>query len=59
VTDEAGLAARRLAGLLDAEPDRRAVLSRFVEDLSDNDEQLLRALLRAREEPPASDTGQG
>src|SRR6266853_1133141 len=43
--DEAGLAARRLAAMLDREPDRQAVLSRFVAELSDRDEQLLRALL--------------
>jgi len=43
--DEAGLAARRLAAMLDREPDRDAVLSRFVAELSDHDEQLLRALL--------------
>jgi predicted transcriptional regulator len=57
VTDEAGLAARRLTGVLDAVPDRRAVLSRFIEDLSDRDEQLLRSVLRSRAEPPAADTG--
>jgi len=45
VADEAGLAARRLAAMLDKEPDRRAVLSRFVADLPDGDEQLLRSLL--------------
>jgi predicted transcriptional regulator len=45
VADEAGLAARRLAALLDKEPDRAAVLSRFVADLSDGDEALLRRLL--------------
>ncbi len=45
VADEAGLAARRLAALLDKEPDRQAVLSRFVADLPDSDEQLLRSLL--------------
>ena len=43
--DEAGLAARRLAAMLDREPDRQAVLSRFVAELSDRDEQLLRSLL--------------
>src|SRR5258708_11442092 len=43
--DEAGLAARRLAAMLDREPDRDAVLSRFVAELSDRDEQLLRSLL--------------
>src|SRR5712691_8215994 len=45
VADEAGLAARRLAAMLDKEPDRQAVLSRFVADLSGSDEQLLRDLL--------------
>ena len=45
VADEAGLAARRLAAMLDKEPDRQAVLSRFVADLSGSDEQLLRGLL--------------
>jgi|SRR5712691_175642 len=48
VADEAGLAARRLAAMLDEEPDRRAVLSRFVADLPDSDEQLLRSLLGDR-----------
>ena len=43
--DEAGLAARRLAAMLDREPDRDAVLSRFVAGLSERDEQLLRSLL--------------
>jgi predicted transcriptional regulator len=45
VADEAGMAARRLAALLDREPDREEVLSRFVEDLSGRDEDLLRRLL--------------
>ena len=49
--DEAGLAARRLAAVLDREPDRDAVLSRFVAELSDHDEELLRSLL--------SDSGPG
>jgi len=31
--------------MLDREPDRQAVLSRFVAELSDTDEQLLRSLL--------------
>jgi predicted transcriptional regulator len=48
VADEAGLAARRLTALLNAAPDRNAVLSRFVADLPDRDEQLLRVLLDAR-----------
>lgn len=61
VTDETGLAARRLAGLLDAAPNRRAVLSRFIEDLSDRDEELLRSVLESRAEPSAADadTGRG
>jgi predicted transcriptional regulator len=58
VADEAGLAARRLSAMLDAARDRRAVLSRFVRDLSDNDEQLLRAVLDTRE-TPAIECGQG
>jgi predicted transcriptional regulator len=45
VADEAGLAARRLAAMLDTQPDREAVLSRFVADLSEDDERLLRGLL--------------
>src|SRR5258708_28160017 len=45
---EAGLAARRLAAMLDREPDRDAVLSPFVAGLSDPDEQLLRHLLGGR-----------
>ena len=55
VADEAGLAARRLTALLDTAADRNAVLSRFVEDLPDHDEQLLRGLLDARSQPPAPD----
>lgn len=46
VTDEAGLAARRMQGVLDArDGDREAVLSRFVDGLSSTDEELLRQLL--------------
>jgi len=45
VADEPGLAARRLAQMLDAEPDREAVLARFVSGLSGKDEQLLRRTL--------------
>jgi predicted transcriptional regulator len=45
VSDEAGLAARRLSQMLDRSPDREAVLSRFVADLSERDEELLRSLL--------------
>lgn len=45
LADEAGLEARRLSALLDGSVDRAAVLSRFVADLSDSDEELLRRLL--------------
>lgn len=59
VADEAGLAARRLSQLLDRSPDREAVLSRFVADLSDHDEQLLRELLDGRAESDDTDGGEG
>ena len=45
VADEPGLAARRMAQMLDAEPDREAVLARFVSSLSGTDEELLRRML--------------
>jgi predicted transcriptional regulator len=45
VADEPGLAARRMTKMLDAEPDREAVLTRFVSDLSGKDEELLRRML--------------
>ena len=45
VSDEAGLAAQRMRRVLDQEPDRDTVLARFVDDLSADDEQLLRQLL--------------
>jgi len=45
VADEAGLAARRMRGYLDERPDRAAVLTRFVGDLTSDDENLLRQLL--------------
>jgi predicted transcriptional regulator len=47
VADEPGLAARRMARVLDAEADREAVLARFVSGLSDDDEELLRRMLGA------------
>ncbi|MGW4482924.1 BlaI/MecI/CopY family transcriptional regulator [Amycolatopsis sp. NPDC004368] len=46
VDDEPGLAARRMRKVLDAEADRPGVLARFVSNLSAEDEQLLRDLLR-------------
>ena len=45
VADEPGLAARRMARVLDGESDREAVLARFVSALSDSDEELLRRML--------------
>ncbi|MFC4030785.1 BlaI/MecI/CopY family transcriptional regulator [Streptomyces polygonati] len=47
VADEPGLAARRMQRVLDELPDREAVLTRFVDNLSDADEGLLRQLLGA------------
>jgi predicted transcriptional regulator len=55
VADQPGLAARRLARMLDAEPDREAVLARFVSGLSPTDEELLRRMLAG---PPGA-TGAG
>ena len=45
VADEPGLAARRMTRVLDAEPDREAVLARFVSGLSDADEHRPRQRL--------------
>ncbi len=45
VADEPGLAARRMARVLDGETDREAVLARFVSGLSEGDEDLLRRML--------------
>jgi predicted transcriptional regulator len=45
VADEPGLAARRMASVLAAEPDREAVLARFVSNLSGEDERALRRML--------------
>lgn len=59
VADEAGLAARRLTAMLDEAADRHAVLSGFIENLTDNDEQLLRALLEGRAKPVAADADAG
>jgi predicted transcriptional regulator len=45
VADSPGLAARRMARVLDEETDREAVLARFVSVLSPGDEDLLRRML--------------
>ncbi|MFC8332365.1 BlaI/MecI/CopY family transcriptional regulator [Streptomyces olivaceus] len=44
-SDHAGLAARKMRKVLDAETDREAVLASFVTGLDPDDERLLRALL--------------
>nr|WP_238420760.1 BlaI/MecI/CopY family transcriptional regulator [Streptomyces taklimakanensis] len=49
--DEARLAALRMRRVLDGESDREAVLAGFVAELSPDDEQVLRELLRQAEEP--------
>lgn len=56
VADESGLAARRLTSMLDEAADRTAVLSGFIENLNDDDEQLLRALLADRGNSAATDS---
>jgi predicted transcriptional regulator len=48
VSDEPGLVARRMYRVLANGPDREAVLARFVDALSEQDERLLRALLDGR-----------
>jgi predicted transcriptional regulator len=48
VSDEPGLVARRMYHAMDGEADRAAVLARFVDSLSDQDERLLRELLDGR-----------
>jgi len=45
VTDEAGMAGRRMRQVLDEHADHGAVLSRFVSELSGDDEATLRRLL--------------
>ena len=50
LADPAGLVADRLSRLMALEPDRASVLRRFVSTLDENDEQLLRDLLRSADE---------
>jgi predicted transcriptional regulator len=45
VSDEPGLAARRMYQVMNGEPDREAVLARFIDTLSAEDEKLLKELL--------------
>ncbi|WP_338701912.1 BlaI/MecI/CopY family transcriptional regulator [Streptomyces sp. Q6] len=53
ISDEAGLAALKMRRVLDAEPDREAVLASFVTSLSVGDEQVMRDLLRRADEEAA------
>src|SRR5690606_41875635 len=48
--DQAGLAARKMRKVLDAQSDREAVLASFVTGLGPDDERLLRELLRQAED---------
>jgi predicted transcriptional regulator len=61
VADQPGLAARRMARVLDSEADREAVLARFVSSLSDSDEELLRRMLgeQGLREPGLREPGMG
>ncbi|MEU1073569.1 MULTISPECIES: BlaI/MecI/CopY family transcriptional regulator [unclassified Streptomyces] len=45
VTDEPGLTARHMHQVMNGGTDRETVLTRFVDELSDHDEDLLRRLL--------------
>ncbi|MFF7699444.1 BlaI/MecI/CopY family transcriptional regulator [Streptomyces lydicus] len=45
IQDSAGLTARRMRSELDKQDDRGTALARFVSQLTDEDEQLLRTLL--------------
>ncbi|MFE0680583.1 BlaI/MecI/CopY family transcriptional regulator [Streptomyces sp. NPDC058961] len=45
VTDEPGLTAKHMHQVMDGGSDRESVLTRFVDELSDDDEDLLRRLL--------------
>ncbi|MFD0687643.1 BlaI/MecI/CopY family transcriptional regulator [Actinomadura fibrosa] len=55
VSDEPGLAARRMHEVMRGRSDRDAVLARFVGALSDRDESLLRELLGERAHRPGED----
>lgn len=45
VTDASGLTAQRMRQVMEGNPDREAVLTRFVDELSNSDEDVLRRLL--------------
>ncbi|MET8979443.1 hypothetical protein ABZX85_27970 [Streptomyces sp. NPDC004539] len=56
--DEASHTADRMRSLLEASPDRRAVLARFVSELSTQDERMLHLLLSG-EDPRPEDENSG
>ncbi|MCX4834178.1 BlaI/MecI/CopY family transcriptional regulator [Streptomyces sp. NBC_00006] len=58
-SDEAGLAALKMRKVLDAEPDREAVLASFLTSLPEGDEQVLRDLLRRVDEEDHADKADG
>lgn len=58
VADDSGLAARHMRQFLEQRPDREAVLTRFVSDLSAGDEELLRRLLVVSGEDEAAREGE-
>jgi predicted transcriptional regulator len=51
VADAAGMAARRMRQVLEGEPDRDAVLTRFVGELPPRDEALVRRLFGDPNDP--------
>jgi predicted transcriptional regulator len=55
--DPTEVTARRMHRLLDTEPDRQAVLARFVDGLSAGDEQILAQLLVEATSPPEPSVG--
>ncbi|MFD8326828.1 BlaI/MecI/CopY family transcriptional regulator [Streptomyces lydicus] len=59
IQDSAGLTARRMRSELDKQDDRGTALARFVSQLTDEDEQLLRTLLEGAgaDTAPAPDAG--
>ncbi|MER7156251.1 BlaI/MecI/CopY family transcriptional regulator [Streptomyces lydicus] len=57
IQDSAGLTARRMRSELDKQDDRGTALARFVSQLTDEDEQLLRTLLEGAGPDPAPDAG--
>ncbi|MFF2993157.1 BlaI/MecI/CopY family transcriptional regulator [Streptomyces sp. NPDC057950] len=57
--DEASHTARRMRSLLEGGPDREAVLTRFVSELSEQDEELLHTLLSEHEGRGGDETSDG